>query len=429
MTTTNTSSRAVVTVLLSLLLATFEGVDLQTAGLAVPQIRAEFGLSAHLLGYFTAASSVGFLVGSLGGGRIADFAGRRRSLVAAILLFGLFSVVTAFSTSFDMLAISRFITGIGLGGALPNLVALVSENTPLRWRSRSVAVMYAGFPSGGALASALMAWIANKGAGANWLLAAVGLHPGDWRLIFYFGGAAPLIAVPVILLFLPDSEEFAKIKDRASVEQSKHHAGWFGAVLGSGQALNSVLLWISFFTTLLILYLLLNWLPTLLNSRGFVRSDAFWVQFIFNAGGIPGSVIAGMMMDSANRRLTVPAVYSAIVVFLVLMAISPANISIALLLGGILGGAVMASQALLYGLAPSCYPTATRGTGVGTAVCIGRIGSVVGPLLAATLIGSGQSASQVLMAIVPLAVIGGLTAIGLTGRLKVGIKSDTAAPA
>jgi AAHS family 3-hydroxyphenylpropionic acid transporter len=169
---------------------------------------------------------------------------------------------------------------------------------------------------------------------------------------------------------------------------------------------------------LLVLYLLLNWLPTLLNSRGFDRSQAFLVQLVFNLGGIPGAILTGMLMDAGNRRLAVPVVYLGLVVMLVLTALMPTDITVALACGTILGAFVMGTQALLYGLAPNCYPTAIRGTGVGAAVCVGRIGSVLGPLFAAGLVGAGRSAPQVLMALVPLAVVGGLAAVLLLARLR-----------
>ena len=405
--------QAVVTMTLCLLLATFEGIDLQAAGLAVPQIRSEFSLVASQLGYFTAASSVGLLFGAVGGGRIADHAGRRITLIFAIAIFGAFSIATALSTGFAMLVGSRFLTGVGLGAALPNLVALVSENSLPQWKGRAVAIMYSGFPLGGGLASGIMANVAIQGSALNHLIAGLGVNPGDWRTIFYVGGVAPLIAVPLVASVLPDSIEF--LRDRSSVPTAP---SWWQAVLGEGRAPNSLLLWLSFFPTLLVLYLLLNWLPALLNSRGFDRSQTFLIQVAFNLGGIPGSILTGALVDSARRGITVPLVYSGLVIFLVLAAWMPTDVAVALACITILGAFVMGTQALLYGLAPVCYPTSVRGTGVGAAVCVGRIGSVVGPLFAASLVGAGHTAAQVLMAIVPLAVIGGLTAVLLSGRLR-----------
>jgi AAHS family 3-hydroxyphenylpropionic acid transporter len=189
-------------------------------------------------------------------------------------------------------------------------------------------------------------------------------------------------------------------------------------VFGEGRAFNSILLWVSFLSTLLVLYLLLNWLPALLNSRGFDRSQAFLVQLAFNGGGMPGSILAGILMDTGRRRLAVPLIYSGLVALLILTALMPTDIVAALVCGTLLGVFVMATQALLYGLAPNYYYTAIRGTGVGAAVCVGRIGSVLGPLFAAGLVGAGRSAPQVLMALVPLAVVGGLTAVLLSSRLR-----------
>ena len=240
----------------------------------------------------------------------------------------------------------------------------------------------------------------------------MGAHAGDWRAIFYVGGVAPLVAVPLILLVLPDSAEFAR---RRAVESA---TPWLTVVFGEGRAARTILFWVSFFTTLMVLYLLLNWLPALLGSRGFSRHDAFLAQVVFNFGGIPGSIIAGAMLDSAQRRLAVPFIYGGAALFLGLTALMPTDLAIALATVTVLGAFIMGTQALLYGLAPACYHTMIRGTGIGAAVCVGRIGSVVGPLVAAGLVGAGRSAPQVLMAILPFALIGGLTAVLFSARLR-----------
>ena len=409
-----TAGKTGLTIGLCLLVATFEGIDLQAAGLAVPQIKAEFALVAGQLGYFTAASSVGLLFGSLTGGRIADRLGRRITLTAAIILFGIASITTAWSSGFEMLVITRFVTGLGLGGALPNLVALASENSAAAWKARAVAIMYAGFPLGGALASAIMSSVATPGSAINAIITSAGLNTGDWRTIFYVGGLAPLLAVPLIIIALPDSVEFTRLAS----SQTLRPESWSRALFGEGRAATSLLLWVSFFTTLLVLYLLLNWLPALLNGRGFDRSQAFLVQLAFNGGGIPGAILTGVLMDGGRKRITVPLIYGGLVISLILVALMPTDITIALAVGAILGAFVMGTQALLYGMAPACYHTAIRGTGVGAAVCVGRVGSVAGPLFAASLVGAGRTAPQVLMALVPLAVIGGITAVILTTRAK-----------
>ena len=172
------SRQTAVTVALCLLVATFEGIDLQAAGLAVPQVKAEFALAASQLGYFTAASSVGVLFGAIGGGRLADRIGRQRSLTIALAIFGIFSIVTAWADGLGMLVTARLVTGAGLGAALPNLVALASENSRPDWRARAVAMMYAGFPLGGALASGIMSSVASNGSFLHTALTGLGLAAG-----------------------------------------------------------------------------------------------------------------------------------------------------------------------------------------------------------------------------------------------------------
>ena len=153
-------SQTLATIALCSLVALFEGIDLQAAGLAVPQLKVEFALAASQLGTFTAASSVGVLLGAVVGGRLADIEGRRSTLTLAVLIFAVASIGTALAPTFAVLVAARFVTGIGLGAGFPNLVALVSENSPERWKARAVSITYAAFPFGGGLASLIMAYVA-----------------------------------------------------------------------------------------------------------------------------------------------------------------------------------------------------------------------------------------------------------------------------
>ncbi|MDP3494895.1 MAG: 3-(3-hydroxy-phenyl)propionate transporter MhpT [Hyphomonadaceae bacterium] len=386
--------RGWVTVALCFLVATFEGVDLQAAGLVAPKIAPLFRLAPDQLGWFFSASTIGLVAGALIGGRLADRIGRKLTLMIAMGVFGVFSITTALSTGYEMLVATRLLTGLGLGGALPNLIALTSESVTANRRSLAVALMYAGMPFGGGLASLLMA----LAGGAN-----------DWKDLFYIGGAAPLVAIPFLMFAIPESPKFA-------AQGGTVKAQLFDVLFGEGRALKTIGLWISFFCALLVLYLLLNWLPTMLVSRGMPRPQASLVQAALNLVGVLGPVAVGVLMDGTARRWAVAGIFAALAVGLGIQAIAPAEFGIALVTGAVLGIGILGAQSVLYALAPSLYPTAVRGTGVGAAVAAGRLGSIVGPLLAGAMVGKGQSASQVLTALLPLVLVSGVLAFLLADR-------------
>ncbi|WP_128255648.1 3-(3-hydroxy-phenyl)propionate transporter MhpT [Falsirhodobacter deserti] len=359
--------------------ALIEGFDIQVAGIAAPRLGPDLGLSPSQMGMFFSAATFGLMFGALAGGWLSDRHGRRMALALSLAVFGVFSIATALASSYEMLIALRFLTGVGLGGALPNLVAIAAESAEPEKRGRAVALMYAGIPLGGAIVS---------------LISIAGLGDG-WRMLFVIGGVLPLLIIPLVLQLPP-------LRVTAA-----HGSGGIAAVLGHGRAVPTVLLWAGFFFSLLVLYLLLNWLPALMVSRGFDRSEAGFVQLVFNLGGAAGSLVGGVALDARNRPLWIAASFGGLVAALALLAAAPANILVTLVVGTVLGVAVIAVQAILYGIAPQCYPAEARGKGVGLAVAVGRFGSVAGPLLAGVLVASGQDATGVLVNILPVAILGG----------------------
>ncbi|PIC00085.1 3-(3-hydroxy-phenyl)propionate transporter MhpT [Caulobacter sp. X] len=380
------------------LLAVFEGFDLQSAGVAAPRLAPDLGLSPDALGWFFSVSTFGLMFGAAIGGRLSDRLGRKTTLLFSVAVFGLLSIATGLANDLNSLLLARFLTGVGLGGALPNLIAIVAESVEPRLRSRAVGFLYAGLPCGGAIAS---------------LVSLAGADPSDWRVIFHVGGAGPLLALVLAIPLLPDPPKpIAEARD-ASVQK----AGFAEAAFGDGRGLTTLLLWVAFFLALLIMYLLLSWLPSLLIGKGLSRPDAGLVQMAFNLAGAVGSVATGWLMDHPNRRtLTILAVFGASAIALTAAASAPASLSIFLVVGAAVGATISGVQSTVYGMAPSFYPTRLRGTGVGAAVVMGRLGSAAGPLLAASLIGAGRPPSQVLLALLPILAAGGVACLWLSGR-------------
>lgn len=402
MSTPNTGGTAARTSLLTaglcFLIAIFEGFDLQAAGVAAPRLGPAFQMTPAELGWFFSSSTFGLMIGAAIGGRLSDLFGRKTVLIGSITVFGAMSILTAMSTNTDMLLWMRFLTGVGMGGALPNLVALTNENTPPHLKNSSVGLLYAGMPTGGALAS----------------FTAMFGGPEAWQIVFHVGGIAPLVAIPILLWALPESTQLAAAKQ-------VHAGGNRGigfALFGDGRALRTSLLWFAFFFALLTMYLLLNWLPKLLEAKGLARGDTFYVQMAFNLFGAMASITTGVLMDRLGLSKVVIVSFIATAVALFLLANVPPVVTTAVLIGALVGATISATQALLYAVAPNNYPTEVRGTGVGAAVTVGRLGSAAGPLLAASLIGAGWNAQGVLTMLVPVILIAGVAAFALVGLMR-----------
>jgi len=379
-------SPARLTMLLCCSITVLEGFDLQAAGVAAPKLARALTVDAGRLGWFFSAGTLGLMLGAAAGGRLSDRIGRKPVLLMSVALFALLSMLTGLSQSFDQLLLARFVTGVGLGGALPNLIALAAEATPLHRRGAAIGLLYAGMPVGGALAS---------------LTSLIGIGPQDWRLVFLLGGVLPLLLLPLVARLLPAS---------LSAASAPHGVTNFAqALFGEGRTATTLLLWFGQFFILVTVYLLLNWLPSLLIGRGLSRSDAGLMQTLFNLAGAGGAIVAGQLMDRGRWRTgTAAGLHGAAVLCLLAMAAATLPLPLWLCLGACLGVTVLGCQSILYGLAQSSYPRALRGSGVGAAVAVGRSGSVVGPLLAGLLLSSGQSASQVLLALLPVMTVSGL---------------------
>lgn len=401
------SAALVPTIAFCVLTAFCEGIDLQAAGVAAAGIAAEFKPTSGEFGTFFSASTFGLFFGALIGGRLADSVGRKKILVASVALFGVFSLLTSIAWSIQSLVISRALTGLGLGGALPMVLALVAETGNAERQAGRVAMVYATTPLGGALISLL-----------SMLLA-----PTQWRVMFVVGGVVPLILAPIMAFALPESSAFQRIHagpksvailDAAGMPKS----GSFMAIYSGGRALRTLFLWTSFFLGLLLLYLLLNWLPTLLASNGLSRADAAGAQIGFNIGGSLAAILIGFLLNGRLKNWAVVVTFVSLPILLVALAKSPPQLAIICITVFLLGCAIIAAQAFLYAMAPAAYPTSIRGVGVGAAVAMGRIGSIAGPKLGGVLKAAGHSPSQLLMDLLPIVVAGSICALLLAWEVR-----------
>jgi len=404
---TKTSSQATIglTILLCFFSALFEGFDVQSAGVAAPRLALALHLDDHLLKWVFSANIFGLLVGAIIGGRLADSIGRKRVLVMSMIAFGIFSLGSALVHTVGPLILMRLLTGLGLGGAMPNMLALAAENSPPDRRGLAIALMYCGMPLGGAMASLTSMFDAVS-----------------WQQIFYIGGFAPLLAAPLLAWVLPESRGFqalqhADARESAAKPVRSRFSIWF-ALFGEGRAGNTLLLWAAYGLTLLVMYLLLNWLPTLLHRLGLTRPQASAAQIFFNVGGAAGSVLIGFLLDRSRRLLTVSVTYACMCAALLALALLQPQLLLTSIVVFCCGTTLIGAQAIIYVSAPVCYATAFRGTGVGSAVAIGRLGSVAGPLVAGVLLGAGYSVSTLLLFLMPFILVGGAAAVVITRRTQ-----------
>ena len=385
------TTRLMQTVGLCFLVALMEGLDLQAAGIAAVGIAQAFSLDKMQMGWIFSAGILGLLPGALFGGMLADRHGRKKVLLGSVVLFGLFSIVTALAWDFHSLVFARFMTGAGLGAALPNLIALTSEAAGPRFRGTAVSLMYCGVPIGAALAAAM---------GFSGLTQ-------EWQTIFWVGGVVPLLLVPLLMLRLPESQAFSSQQQEAPAP--------LRAILASGTASSTLLLWLCYFFTLLVVYMLINWLPMLLVDQGFSRSQAAGVMFALQIGAALGTLMLGALMDKLSPIKMSLLIYCGMLASLI--SLGAANSFGMMLAAGFVAGMfATGGQSVLYALAPLFYRTEIRATGVGTAVAVGRLGAMSGPLLAGKMLALGTGTVGVMAASAPGIVLAGVAVFWLMNR-------------
>ena len=430
---------AALTVALCFAVMVVEGFDIQAMGVAAPALGPELKLSREVLGQALSTSNIGLVIGAIAGGWLADVFGRKPVLIAAVATFGVFTLMTMQVTSFEMLFAARLLTGLGFGGALPNVMAIAADVAPTAKRGSTAAMMFCGMPVGGS-AVALLSWLG---------------HQGEWRLLFMVGGIIPLVLVPVLMLAMKETQApgrrpaslAAAVPWLAAVpvgavfwlvlEQVGRMPGagsvggviapWLGGVLGllavymivhrgtlfgGGRAQASLLLWVIFFPTLLVVYLVLNWLPTLVTAKGF-KADASLASVVFNVFSVVGALVLGPLVDRFGLRWPITLGFLALIGVLIGLAQATDYFAV-MALSGALGFFVLGCNYAVYGAAASYYPAEMRGRGSGAAIAWGRLGSVAGPLIGGYLLQGGSAPDQVVYAMAPFAFVAAAAVFVLT---------------
>lgn len=389
----NKPYRVAVTVGLCFLIAVIEGFDIQAMGVAAPRLAREFGFVPQQMGWIFSISNVGLVIGAMFGGWLADKSGRKPVFIAAVATFGAFTLMTAAIKSYDMLLLVRFCAGLGFGAALPNMMAIAAEISRPEKAATTAAMMFCGMPVGGGL-SALVTQLLPAGF--------------DWRVLFLAGGVLPMILIPVLWRLMPETlaSKGGAVSPRPSV---------VSALFAEGRAPSTLLLWATFLPTLLILYLILNWLPTLVIANGFDVATAPRTSLAFNFGSVAGALVFGHLADRFHYRWPITFAYLALIAALLGLA-NASGEGLTIALSAAVGFFLLGANYALYGVAPIYYPDASRGTGSGASVAVGRVGSILGPLLAGVMISSGTSATGVVYYMIPVAAIAGIAVFALSFR-------------
>jgi len=379
-----------------------DGLDNQLLPPAIPVLMKEWGQPRAAFGYVLTSGMVGMMLGGFIGGAVGDRLGRRVALLGSVIFFGLLTILVSFSTGVGMMMVLRFLSGLGLGGAMPNAAALSSEYVPRRQRPFAVTLTIVCIPLGGSLAG---------------IVGGLVLPTLGWRALFLIGGIVPLVLGGVLLKILPESPRYlARMKERwpelRALMGRLGHAVPADAVFFDGREKavakasvaqllvpefrrDTLALCGSFFFCLLSVYMGTNWVPQMLTRGGFDVGTASWGLTAFNFGGVAGAIIGALVIMRVGSRvsmLTMAAGAVAGAIVMSVMSISPQASVLVFVMLAWTGGLINAVQTTMYALAAHVYPTPIRGTGVGTAVAFGRIGGVISPTLGVWALDTGGSA-------------------------------------
>jgi len=374
-----------------------EGFDLQAANFAAPAIIEDFGISRAEIGPLLSASLIGVLFGAMFIGPLGDRFGRRTILITCCVAYGLLSLVAAFAVNLTQLIGLRFLIGIGLGAVLPNALALAGELAPRRLLATATGLVGIGITFGGVVAGAVAAHF---------------LPTHGWPALFIAGGILPIAIALLLWIALPESPAF-----KAGIVPKAGSTG-VRAVLTPEFRGRTLAIWFIFALVLMVIYLLSGWVPLLIKDQGYSVAEASWIATMIHAGGVAGGVSASLLLARAQWKIV--AIFAALAaVSLALLAMRDWGMGMLIALLLLVGFFSTGTQNGLNGSASATYPAAFRASGLGWALGIGRVGSILGPLAGSLAILLGLTAARhfFVIALAPLA-IAALLALWLARRQR-----------
>ena len=416
-------------IVLCSLVAFLDGLDSQSIAVAAPIIADTISLQRSALGPIFSAGVLGAMLGALTFGPLGDRFGRKRVLVAAAVIFGVFTILTAYSGSYGSLLVTRLLAGIGLGGAVPCYIALSSEYAPQRRRAMIASLIWAAFPLGVSAGSFLNAAI---------------LVEFGWRALFLIGGALPIILALALTVWLPESIRFmiatgadparvgaivARIRPgtpsgaRYVTDEGRATGAPLAHLFQDGRAAQTLLLWVPFCMGFGILGITVLWTPVLMRDHGIPLSQASFVLGVSGLGSLIGMASAGRLIEALGApAVLVPSfLLGAVAVGTIgYAAVSVPAMAAALFLVGLFVGAGSSGSLALAALT---YPTSVRSTGVGWAMGMGRFGQVLAPLIAAAAVAAGWTGAQLFLLFAVAPVLGAMAILALHGRARLAVEA------
>ena len=403
-----------------------DGFDVQSMGYVAPALTREWDISSAALGNVFGAAPFGVLIGSLAFSMLADRVGRRPVLTGLTFYFAITAILTARAASLEELMWIRFFSGIGLGGIMPNAVALSGEYSP--HKARVLVMMLVGnfFNLGAALGGFLAAWM-------------IPLY--GWRSVFYLGGVVPLGLSLAMLLMLPESLPFlaqsgtspgslrkwlqrvapeVRITADTQFEADGAPRGGFPFVklLSEGRAPATLALWVVNFMNLLNLYFLSNWLPTLVRDSGYPAQTAVLLGAALQLAGTAGSLLLAWIVSRAGLARTLAVAFGCGAVSIALIGQPGLSLALLAVVVCIAGMGIVGGQGGVNALAATLYPTELRASGVGAGLGVGRIGAIVGPTVAGQLLALHWTNQQLFLAAAVPALISAVTVAGMARFTK-----------
>jgi AAHS family 4-hydroxybenzoate transporter-like MFS transporter len=378
-----------------------DGMDNQLLGNVIPALMKEWSLPRAPFTTVLALGPLGMILGGTAGGVLGDRIGRRTALVSSVLAFAVPTLAIATVDGVTMLGVFRFLAGLGLGGAMPNAAALASEYVPRKQRPFAVTLTIVCIPLGGTLAA---------------LFAGQVLPRYGWRALFVIGGLLPLLVALALFKLLPESPQFLAIRRERWPElvvllrrlgqdvspettfvvptaaASVKSRGSIRELFAPALRRDTVGLSAAIFFCLLANYIGFNWIVAMLIGAGFAQVDASSALATFNFGGVGGAVLGALVIQRLGSRMTLmgmSAVAVASALAMTAMPLAPPMSAGLVAMFALTGGLLNAVQTTMYAVAAHVYPTDIRGTGVGTAVAVGRIGNVVASYVGAFALDRG----------------------------------------
>ena len=372
------------------LIIIFDGYDLVIYGVVLPILMQQWQLDPVTAGALGSTALFGMMIGAMLLGTLSDRFGRKKMIVLCIVLFSGFTALNGFAQTPLQFGVMRFIAGLGIGGVMPNVVALMSEYSPRRIRSTLVAVMFSGYAIGGMLSAVLGIWIVPQ---------------FGWQVMFYLA-VIPLLLLPLIWTQLPDSVAFlvrqGKIAEarkvlaaltgkplpddaELAVHQPQKTEQSLAALFSNNRALSTLMFFQAFFMCLLMVYGLGSWLPKLMTMAGYGFGSSLMFLLFLNIGGIIGAIGGGWLSDRFHPRPVLMLFFTLAAVSLALLGFK-SHVAVLYFLVTVAGATTIGSQILLYAYVAQFYPTAIRSTALGWSSGVGHIGAILGPVLGGALL-------------------------------------------